>query len=234
MTVLFIFISGCATSSSNIKPSYVSPLTYNNYDCEQLKGEKDRIIEKTLELSKKQDFEAGKDAIALTAGLVIFWPALFFMIGSDHSDQISRLKGEYDSLESVQIEKNCIEKQPIFIAAITEQKDSPYKFFTDEKNKTLWVVVVDEFRLNLASAEQVCGNLDFGNKEKFKVPSIEQLETLYRNYKDDNIKEIFESREYVSSSQPERGLSAGGPVFSFKIGTTSTAFSGHVSCVVKL
>ena len=47
------------------------------------------------------------DAVALGVGLVIFWPALFFMIGGDKSQELGRLKGEYDALEQAAILKKC-------------------------------------------------------------------------------------------------------------------------------
>ncbi len=40
-------------------------------------------------------------------GLVIFLPALFFLIGDDKKEEIARLKGEFDALEQAAIQKNC-------------------------------------------------------------------------------------------------------------------------------
>lgn len=40
-------------------------------------------------------------------GLILFWPALFFI---DHTDQhvyLAELKGQYDALEETAIQKNC-------------------------------------------------------------------------------------------------------------------------------
>jgi len=41
-------------------------------------------------------------------GLVLFWPALFFLAGSDKKDELARLKGEYDALEQAAIQKDCM------------------------------------------------------------------------------------------------------------------------------
>lgn len=54
-----------------------------------------------------QDDHAGKDSAALGVGLVLFWPALFFMIGEDKKEELARLKGEYEALEQVAIQKEC-------------------------------------------------------------------------------------------------------------------------------
>ena len=40
-------------------------------------------------------------------GLVLFWPALFFMIGKDQKEELGRLKGEYEALEQSAIQKEC-------------------------------------------------------------------------------------------------------------------------------
>jgi hypothetical protein len=60
-----------------------------------------------MEVSGQQKKEATKDAVALGVGLVLFWPALFFMIGSDKKIELGRLKGEYDALEQIAIKKDC-------------------------------------------------------------------------------------------------------------------------------
>ena len=107
---LFIFavnISGCASKASNIDSAYVSPIQYNFYNCNQIGQELQRVHRKVLEVSGKQDGAAAKDAVALGVGLVLFWPALFFMIGGDKKEELSRLKGEYEALQQAAIEKEC-------------------------------------------------------------------------------------------------------------------------------
>lgn len=105
--VALSFLSACAQKSENIQASYVSPLQYNSYSCSQVEQEISRVSRKVSEISGVQDKQANKDAAALGVGLVIFWPALFFMIGSDKKEELARLKGEYDALEQTAIQKNC-------------------------------------------------------------------------------------------------------------------------------
>jgi hypothetical protein len=41
-------------------------------------------------------------------GLVIFWPALFFLASdNDKREELSRLRGEYDALQQSGTMKNC-------------------------------------------------------------------------------------------------------------------------------
>lgn len=37
-------------------------------------------------------------------GLVLFWPALFFLAGDDQKEELARLKGEYEALEKASIQ----------------------------------------------------------------------------------------------------------------------------------
>lgn len=100
-------LSGCAASSDSISAQYVSPVQYQAYNCNQVRAEISRVSHKVNEIAGVQDSQRTKDSVALGVGLVVFWPALFFMIGSDKAEELGRLKGEYEALEKVAIEKEC-------------------------------------------------------------------------------------------------------------------------------
>jgi hypothetical protein len=110
LSTLFLivtFISGCASSSSSIKPAYVSPLAYQDYNCGQVGQEMSRVGRQVAEVSGQQDSTAGKDAYMVGASLV-FWPSLFFLAaGEDRKGELGRLKGEADALEQSAIAKQC-------------------------------------------------------------------------------------------------------------------------------
>lgn len=105
--MLAMSTAGCAQRSKNIQASYVSPLQFQHYNCSQIGQEISRVNRKVMEVSGAQDSAATKDAVAMGVGMVIFWPALFFMIGGDRKDELAKLKGEYDALESMAVEKEC-------------------------------------------------------------------------------------------------------------------------------
>jgi len=101
------FLYGCATRPENVSAAYISPLQYQSYDCDQVQGELLRVNRHVTEVTGEQKINADRDAVALGVGLVLFWPALFFMAGGDKSEQLGRLKGEYDALEQVAVLKKC-------------------------------------------------------------------------------------------------------------------------------
>ncbi|MFC3077772.1 hypothetical protein ACFODL_06695 [Phenylobacterium terrae] len=107
-------VAACATSPDKISGTYVSPIQYSNYDCDQIRMEMVRISNKVAEVSGQQKRQASNDAVAMGVGLVLFWPALFFLAGgNDRKEELANLKGQYDALTSAAIEKKCPVAQEI-------------------------------------------------------------------------------------------------------------------------
>ena len=100
-------VTGCATQSDEIPASYVSSIKYNSYSCSQLEQEYSRLISRSQSTNRRQDDIAGNDAVAMGVGLVLFWPALFFIDNDDHKEEVARLKGELDAVETSGVEKDC-------------------------------------------------------------------------------------------------------------------------------
>ena len=101
-------LGGCAKSASEVQPMYVSPLQYQSYTCPQLASEAQRISRRVAEVSGVQDSQAESDAVATGVAIVVFWPAAFLIGGDDHNTaELARLKGEFETLEKVSIEKKC-------------------------------------------------------------------------------------------------------------------------------
>lgn len=100
--------AGCASSSSEIRATYVSPMQYNTYSCDQISAEADRVSHRAAEVAGLQDNKATNDAVATGVGVVLFWPALFFMKGDGQTGaELGRLRGEFDALEQASIQKKC-------------------------------------------------------------------------------------------------------------------------------
>jgi len=112
-------LAACATAPDKISASYVSPLQYQTYDCGQIRTELVRISQRVDEVTGQQRKQANNDAIAMGVGLVLFWPALFFLAGgNDKKEELGRLKGEYDALQQTAVTKRCnFEAQPAQAAA---------------------------------------------------------------------------------------------------------------------
>jgi len=102
-------LAGCASSPDKIQTSYVSPIQYKDYDCDQITGELERVSRRANELHGSLQKTSDNDTAQMAVGMVLFWPALFFLEGGDgpEAQEYSRLKGERDTLEKTAVQKKC-------------------------------------------------------------------------------------------------------------------------------
>lgn len=107
ISLTVLVFAGCATNPDKIGATYVSPIEYSDLDCDQIRSELIRVNRRLEEIVGKQRKQSKNDAVATGVGVVVFWPALFFLMGDDHKEEIARLKGEYIALETVAIRKSC-------------------------------------------------------------------------------------------------------------------------------
>ena len=102
-------VNACSKSSKEIVGIYVSPLEYADYSCEQIKSEMIRVSNKVRTLTGELDKNKDNDQMITGAGIILFWPALFFIGGTKEQEaEYARLKGEHEALDKVAIQKHCI------------------------------------------------------------------------------------------------------------------------------
>jgi hypothetical protein len=101
-----LVLSACASSPDNISGQFVSPVLYEGYSCDQIRTDLVRIDGRVTVLTGQQRRRASQDAWAV-GGALIFWPALFFLMRGDKADELGRLKGEYEALNTVARQKQC-------------------------------------------------------------------------------------------------------------------------------
>jgi len=108
MSFAALALAGCASSAAEIKPSYVSPLQYQHLSCPQIAAEAERVSRRAAEASGVQDQNSSRDAWTTAGAIILFWPAAFFVKGDgQNAAELARLKGEFEALERVSIEKRC-------------------------------------------------------------------------------------------------------------------------------
>ena len=108
MLSVLVGLAGCASSADEIAPSYVSPVQYENYTCQQLAEEAQRVSERASAAAGIQDQARTNDAVMTTVGVVIFWPSLFFLKGNGpQAAELASLKGQMEAVEQASIRKNC-------------------------------------------------------------------------------------------------------------------------------
>ena len=103
-----IVLSGCATASKDITPTYTSPMQYQAYDCDQLASESQRIQARVVQLGGRLDTAASNDKAIAGVGVILFWPALFALGGTKQQEaDYGRLRGEYDAVQQSAVIKKC-------------------------------------------------------------------------------------------------------------------------------
>ena len=105
---LTFIVTGCASSPNDMAASYVSPLIYQSYDCQQLVMESDRVSRRVQSMHAKLDEKESDDSAKMAVGLILFWPALFFLDGDeDGAIEYKRLKGESEAIHQAAIARKC-------------------------------------------------------------------------------------------------------------------------------
>ncbi len=108
IALAFLMVAGCSTASRDIMPTYVSTAIYSNYDCDQLRLELIRVSTEANAMAGKLDKNKENDNMTTTAGVILFWPALFFLGGTKEQEaRFAQLKGEYNALEQATIQRKC-------------------------------------------------------------------------------------------------------------------------------
>lgn len=109
LSVAGIAMAGCATSPDKIAAQSVSTVPYEQYNCQQIGAEIDRVNRRASELHGNLQKTASNDNAQMAVGMLLFWPALFFLEGGDGPEaaEYGRIKGEREALEKVAIKKEC-------------------------------------------------------------------------------------------------------------------------------
>jgi hypothetical protein len=107
--ITVVALSGCASKSTDIPATYVSPNEYSSYNCITLQNELTDISRRVATITGQVDDEASTDSWQMGVGLVLFWPALFFLEGGDGNLQVeyALLKGKYEAASTQFDRKNC-------------------------------------------------------------------------------------------------------------------------------
>jgi hypothetical protein len=103
-----MLLTACASKSSDVTASYISPVIYSNYTCQQLGLEAQSVAARAATLFDSQDDQRTHDQIATGVAIVVFWPAAFFVGGDKQTAaELAQMKGQMAAIEQASIQKNC-------------------------------------------------------------------------------------------------------------------------------
>ena len=106
--VTTLFLVGCASKSADIDAAYISPVTYQNFTCEQLQEEAQGVSQRAATASGRQDKARKNDAVKTTVGVILFWPVLLFNEGDGaKANEVANLKGQMQAIQQASVQKKC-------------------------------------------------------------------------------------------------------------------------------
>ncbi|MBB3764968.1 metal ABC transporter ATP-binding protein [Sphingomicrobium lutaoense] len=102
-------LTACASNPNKIAPAYVSPIQFQDYDCDQIGLEMAAVERKSNELYHSLKKRNNNDKWAMGVGMVLFAPALLFMKGKNSAEnaEYARMMGEYEALRVNSVQKKC-------------------------------------------------------------------------------------------------------------------------------
>lgn len=106
--VALAMLSACASQPDKIMATPTSTTQYDRMNCRSLGAEQTRIVSSVNLLTANQKGKADNDAALMGVGMILFWPALFFLNGdSANAPQLAVAKGQYDAIMDVRAAKGC-------------------------------------------------------------------------------------------------------------------------------
>lgn len=100
---LVFIVAACAQKPEDIQPSYISPNTYSNLNCSQLRAEAVRVDNAYTRAATAQNKARSND----TAGVILLGLPVSSLSGANQAAQIGDLKGRQEVLAQTMIERNC-------------------------------------------------------------------------------------------------------------------------------
>lgn len=105
--VVALLVSGCASNPDYVRSQFISPAQYASYSCAGIEEDLRTISREVHTLTGDQRRRANEDLWSAGVGLVVFWPALFFLMRGNNVDDLARMRGEYEALVAASRRKDC-------------------------------------------------------------------------------------------------------------------------------
>ena len=99
--------TGCSTRAKYITAKAVNPVKYEGLTCDQVHAEILNVHKEIRRISRLQDSESIKDTVMFWTSMIVFAPAIVFLIGKDREEALKELKGEFEALKSVSVNNRC-------------------------------------------------------------------------------------------------------------------------------
>ena len=118
-------LSACVSNPANITAAYINHAQYTSLPCDEVQAELQRVSAREADLTTRQGHNFAADTFLLTAGLVVFWPALLLMpLTTDRKPEIAQMRGEKEALERAAV-RQCSTRMAQPATAATRLANMP-------------------------------------------------------------------------------------------------------------
>ena len=130
--IALTMLAGCSTRAKYITATPVDPVKYEGLTCSQIHTEMLNIHKEIRRVSRLQDGESIKDTVMFWTSMLIFAPAIVFLIGKDREEALKELKGEFEALKSVSVDNRCNTYATLHEIEIQEDAEKEKRKIQDE------------------------------------------------------------------------------------------------------
>ena len=107
-TTSALFLAACAPSPDRVQPLHASTALYENLTCQQLVAEARNVSAEAHRAAGQEARHHTEDVAVVTAGVLVFWPAIFFAHGHDATTaELATLRGQMEAIETASEANDC-------------------------------------------------------------------------------------------------------------------------------
>ena len=110
-TLIGLLAMSCAPSAKSVMASSVSPILYQNLECDMLLMELATAESKVATLTAVQNKVRGGDTAIVVVGVLLLWPVLFALsgiTGKNRADELGQVKGEQEAItKAIMMKGGC-------------------------------------------------------------------------------------------------------------------------------
>jgi len=110
-SLIGLLAMSCAPSANSVMASSISPILYQNLECDMLIMELASAEAKVSQLTTIQNKVRGSDTAVTVIGVLLLWPVLFALsgvTGKNRADELAQAKGELEAInKAIMMKGGC-------------------------------------------------------------------------------------------------------------------------------
>lgn len=119
------------------------------------------------------------------------------------------------------------------IASLSSTVNNGQASLLDKASGHAWYVLSDDSTFNLGSGVKACKTLGRSLIKEMCVPSVDQFNSLWKNYKGSDAIKVFDKKNYLTRKLVNDGCGTQVLEFSFRTGQVGNTYASHLVCITE-